>query len=174
MFLNGWFFYTNKNYCNFAGFVRSALRLFVLLHPKIWGCTRSSMDRIPDSGSDDMSSILIGCTKKGMCFLGTFPFLFFSPQSTRSTTEDFIELWIMSSFSPQRRCPPFGDFGYAGWMRSPSRWFRSAKTHGHKGRVFGIDHDVLLYFKAPFGRFHPAGWWNEWGCPGDGATPYKA
>ena len=28
------------------------------------GCTRSSMDRIPDSGSDDMSSILIGRTIK--------------------------------------------------------------------------------------------------------------
>ena len=35
------------------------------------------------------------------------------------------------------------------------------KTHGHKGRVFGIDHDVLLYFKAPFAHFHPVGRWNE-------------
>ena len=27
-------------------------------------CTRSSMDRIPDSGSDDVGSIPAGCTKK--------------------------------------------------------------------------------------------------------------
>ena len=52
--------------------------------------------------------------------------------------------------------------------------FVQQKTHGHKGRVFGIDHDVLLYFKAPFAHFHPVGRWNEWGCPGDGATPYDA
>ena len=115
-----------------------------------------------------------GVQRKECVFEAHSLFCFFSPQSTRSTTEDFIELWIMSSLSPQRRCPPFGDFGYAGWMRSPSRWFRSAKTHGHKGRVFGIDHDVFLYFKAPFAHFHPVGRWNEWGCPGDGAKPYDA
>ena len=79
------------------GFVRSALRLFVLLHPKIWGCTRSSMDRIPDSGSDDMGSIPIGCTKKGMCFWGTFLFLFCQfclfPFLLKTT-----EYWVLSNF----------------------------------------------------------------------------
>ena len=46
----------------FYPFVRLERRLFVLLR-HFTVCTRSSMDRIPDSGSDDMSSILIGCTK---------------------------------------------------------------------------------------------------------------
>ena len=36
------------------------LFFFLLSLQRIW--FRSSMDRIPDSGSDDMSSILIGCT----------------------------------------------------------------------------------------------------------------
>ena len=40
-------------------------------------CTRSSMDRIPDSGSDDMSSILIGCTKKALRIVPLMPFFLF-------------------------------------------------------------------------------------------------
>ena len=45
----------------FLQIVRKTKRLFILLQ-HFCECTRSSMDRIPDSGSDDMSSILIGCT----------------------------------------------------------------------------------------------------------------
>ena len=34
MFANAWIFYTNKKDEKFVRFVRNALRLFVLLHPK--------------------------------------------------------------------------------------------------------------------------------------------
>ena len=40
--------------------MKKIICIFALI---LYGCTRSSMDRIPDSGSDDMGSIPIGCTK---------------------------------------------------------------------------------------------------------------
>ena len=67
----------------FFEFVRKIQRLWVLLHRKIWVyCALSSMDRIPDSGSDDMSSILIGRTRKTVKLLvvnGLAVFCFCSP-----------------------------------------------------------------------------------------------
>ena len=51
-------YYLQDKYRKLLGWERFILYFCTSKHE----CTRSSMDRIPDSGSDDMSSILIGCT----------------------------------------------------------------------------------------------------------------
>lgn len=49
------------------------------------------MDRIPDSGSDDMSSILIGCTKKrGFVIRSTNPLFSYSALSIELLVNNYF------------------------------------------------------------------------------------